>query len=67
MQHPATAGVNFLVALVGTTHAQGSIHMHVVTGKIQADQALEDNRPAGPGGAQENQQTRSRATIRHHV
>lgn len=67
VEDPAAAGVNLLVALVRATHAQSGIHVHVVTGQIQADQALENNGPPGPGGAQENDQARGRAAVRHHI
>lgn len=67
VQDPAAASLHLLVALAGTSHAQGRVHVHVVTGHVQSDQALEDNGPSWPGGAQEDQQTRGRAPIRHHV
>ena len=41
--------------------------MHVVTSHIDSDQALEDNRPTRPGGAQENQQTSRGTAIRNHI
>lgn len=41
--------------------------MHVVTGHVQADKTLEDDCPPGPGRAQENEKTCSRAAICHHV
>lgn len=41
--------------------------MHIMARHIQGNQALEDNGPPGPGGAQEDQETRGGATVRHHV
>lgn len=67
VKDPAAAGVDLLVALIGTTHAQGGIHVHVVTGQVQADQTLEDDSPSGPGGAEEDDQARGCAAICHHV
>lgn len=67
VEDPAAAGVDLLVALVGTTHAQRSVHVHVVTGQVQANQTLEDDSPSGPGGAQEDNQARGRATVGHHI
>lgn len=67
VEDPAAAGVDLLVALIGTTHTQRRIHVHVVTGQIQANQALENDSPSGPGGAQEDDQTRGRAAVRHHI
>lgn len=67
IQHPAPGGIDLLVALAGTTHAQSGIHVHVMTGHIQTNQALENNSPSRPSRAQKHQQARSCATIRHHV
>lgn len=61
------AGIDFLVALVLATAAQRGIHVHVVTGHVQRDQALEDNSPPRPGRAQKDQQARSGAAVCHHV
>lgn len=54
VKQPVPVGVDLLVTLVGAPHAQGRIHVHVVTGKVQRDQTLEDDRPPGPGRAQED-------------
>lgn len=67
VQDPAAAGVDLLVALAGTSHAERRVHVHVVTSHIQRNQTLEDDRPPGPGRAEEHQQTRCCAPIRHHV
>lgn len=67
LQDPAPAFVDLLVALAGTAHAQRGVHVHVVAGKIQTDQALEDDGPARESGGQEDQQAGRCAPIRHHV
>ena len=67
VEHPVPVGVDLLVALVGPAHAQRRIHVHVVTGQVQRDQTLENDGPPGPGGAQEDQQARGGAAVRHHV
>lgn len=67
VEDPAAAGVDLLVALIGATHTQRRIHVHVVTGQIQANQPLENDSPSGPGGAQEDDQTRGRAAVRDHI
>jgi hypothetical protein len=55
------------VALIRASHAERSIHVDVMAGQIQGDQTLEENRPAGPGGREENEETGGRAAICHHV
>ena len=67
VQDPAASGLDVLVALAGSPHAEGGVHVHVVARHVQRDQTLEDDRPARPSGTQENQEARGRATIRHHV
>ena len=66
-QDPATALVDALVAAVAAAHAQRRVHVHVVTRKVQGDEALEHNTPAGEGLGQEDQQAGCCAAIRHHV
>lgn len=41
--------------------------MHVVAGHVQADETLEEDGPPGPGGAQEDQETRGSAAVGNHV
>lgn len=67
VENPAAAGIDLLVALVGSTHAESRVHVHVVTGHVEADQTLEDDCPTRPGGAQEDQQTSGCAAVSHHV
>jgi hypothetical protein len=64
---PATGGINLLVTPAGSAHTQSRVHVHVVTGHIQTNQSLEDDSPAGPGRAEEDQETRGCATVSHHV
>lgn len=64
---PATAFINLLVALTGSAHAQGRVHVHVVTGHVETNQSLEDDGPTGPGGAEEYKETRSCAAVSDHV
>lgn len=64
---PTTGGVDLLVTLTGSSHAQSCIHVHVMTGHIQTDQGLEDDCPTGPGRAEEDQETRRCAAVSHHV
>lgn len=67
VQDPAAARVDLLVALRRATHAQRSVHVHVVASQVQTDQALKQDRPPRPGRAQEDQKTRGGAPIRDHV
>ena len=67
LQDPAAALVDLLVARAGATHCQRRVHVHVVTGQIEADQPLEDDRPARERRRQEDQQARCCAPICHHV
>lgn len=67
IQNPASSGINLLVALARTAHAQSGIHVHVMTCHIQTDQTLEDDGPSWPSRAQEHKQACSCATVRHHV
>lgn len=67
VQNPASGRINLLVALAGTTPAQGGIHVHVMAGHVQANQTLENNGPPRPSRAQENKQTSSGATVCHHI
>ena len=41
--------------------------MHVVAAEVEGNQALEEDGPAGERGAEENQQARRGASVRHHV
>jgi hypothetical protein len=66
-QDPAPARRHVLVALSASAHAQRRIHVHVVTGQVERDQALEDDAPAGEGLRQKDEQTRRCAAVGDHV
>lgn len=55
------------MALTLASHRKRGIHVHVVAGEVQADQALEDDGVSWLSRRQEDEQTSGRATIRHHV
>lgn len=55
VQKPALALVNVLVARICASHNHRCVHMDVVAGKVQSNQALEDDRPAREGGRQEDE------------
>lgn len=49
IQDPASVLVHLLVALIRSTHDKCGIHVDVVTGEVQRDQALEDDGPPREG------------------
>jgi len=55
------------VALALAAHDQGRVHVHVVAGEVQADQALEDHRVGGLRSGEEDQQTSGRAAVGDHI
>lgn len=63
----APARGDVLVALALAAHDQGRVHVHVVAGEVQADQALEDHRVCGFGGGEEDEQAGSGAAVCNHV
>lgn len=67
LQDPTPRLVDLLVTLVAPAHAQRRVHVHVMTGQVEGDQALENDAPAREGARQEDQQTRGGAAVRHHV
>lgn len=67
LQEPTPALIDVLVALSAAAHTKRRIHVHVVTGQIERDQALEDNAPARESLRQEDEQARGCAAVRHHV
>lgn len=67
VQEPALALVNVLVARVGAADDEGGVHVHVVAGKVEGNEALEDNGPAGKGGREEDEQARGGAAVGDHV
>lgn len=67
MEDPTPAGVDLLVTLARRSHGQCGVHVDVVTGEIETDQALEDDTPARKGGSQKDQQTGCGAAVGHHI
>lgn len=65
MQNPAPARLDLFMAL--PTHGQSRVHMDVVAGEIQGNQALEQDGPSRKGRGQEHQETGSRAAVGDHV
>ena len=55
------------MALSTAAHAQRRVHVHVVAGQVQGDEALEYDAEARESLRQENQQTRCRTPVRDHV
>lgn len=55
------------MALVGTSHAEGRVHMHIVRSHVQSNKGLENKRPSRPSRAQEDEKASSCATVGHHV
>lgn len=55
------------MALRAAAHAQGRVHVHVVAGQVQGDQALEDDAPPGEGLREEHEQTGCGAAVGDHV
>jgi hypothetical protein len=46
LENPASVLIDFLMAHTLTSHGECRVHVHVMAGKIQTDQALEYNAPA---------------------
>ena len=59
--------IHLLVTLAAPAHRQRRKHVDVMARQVQADQALKQERPARPGGAEEDEQAGRRAAVRHHV
>lgn len=55
------------MALALAAHDESRVHVHVVAGKVQADQTLEDHRVGGLRSGEEYQQTGGSAAISNHV
>lgn len=66
-QEPIPALVDILVATSTAAHAQGRIHVHVVTGQIQRNQELEYNAPPWESLGQEDEQAGGCASVGDHV
>jgi hypothetical protein len=55
------------MALALATHGESGVHMHVMAGEVQADQALEDHAVRWLCRRQEYKKTSSGAAIGYHV
>ena len=67
MHNPALFRRHILMTLALAAHGQRGIHVNVMAGQIQADEALEDHAVGGFGGGQEDEQARGSAAVGHHV
>lgn len=67
IQYPTPPRIHLLMAAASAAHGQRGVHVHVVTSKIQADQALEQDCPGGFRDGEEDEQTGRRTAVRHHV
>lgn len=47
MHDLAPRSINVLVTLATASHGKRGIHVHVVAGKVQTDEQLEDHAPPG--------------------
>lgn len=55
------------MARVGAPNDERGIHVHVVAGKIQGNEALEEDGPAREGGGEKDEETGGGATVGDHV
>lgn len=55
------------MAMFCAAHNKCGIHVDVVAGKVERNQALENDGPSGERRGQEHQEARSRAAVRHHI
>lgn len=67
MHNLAPLLIDVLVTLSTTAHGKRGIHVHVVAGKVQTDEQLEQHAPPGLRCRQEDQQARGSASVRHHI
>lgn len=67
IENEAPRLVDVLVTFIRAAHGQSRVHMHVVAGHVEGDQALEDDGPPGEGGGEEDEQAGRRAAVRDHV
>lgn len=67
VEEPALGLVNVLVAGIGAAYDESRVHVHIVAGEVECDEALEDDGPAGESGRQEDEQAGRSAAVRHHV
>lgn len=55
------------MARVHAADDERRVHVHVVAGEVERDEALEEDGPARERRRQEDEQARRRAAVRHHV
>lgn len=67
VEDPAAALVDALVAARGTTHGERRIHVDVVAGEVEREQALEDDGPSREGAGEEDEEAGCRAAVGHHI
>ncbi len=67
MQKLASLFIDSFMAFAHAGHGQCSIHVIVMACQIETDQALEKQRPAWPGAAQENEQASGGTAVCDHV
>ena len=67
VQDPAARLVDIFMAFAGATHGQGRIHVHVMAGQVERNQALKDDGPAGESRCEEDEQARCCTSIGDHV
>lgn len=64
---PRPVLANFFMALIRRTHHQRGIHMHIVTRKIQTNQALKQYTPRGISDCEKHQETCLGTPIDGHI
>lgn len=67
VHNPAPTRADILMTLPLPTHRKGRIHMHIMTRKVQTDEALEHHTIGRLGRRQKDQQARGCAAIGDHV
>lgn len=67
IQDPVPTRLDTLMTRTRPAHTQRRVHMHIMARHVDRNQALEQNGPARPGRAQEDEQTRRGASIRDHI
>lgn len=67
MQQFTPPFINGLVTLSHSSHGQRRVHVVVMTGQVETDKPLEEERPARPGAAEENEQAGGRTAVGDHI
>lgn len=55
MEDVTSTRIHLFVTLAARTHGQGRVHVDIVAGKVETDQALEDDGPSGERRRQKDQ------------